>query len=176
MLKPLVSRFRSDLPVRLWDIAGKQAPAKLKPIVVTFQKLSWVWRFHTLHPYIMHFLSSIYSLQLVHFTFDAEKHPDTQLFGCNLGVYVLLKPFMSNKIFSECGQPSSDVQSYSQQMWPLLALKPRCYNTYDTSQGSAPIRSTLRHPVFGWNRCYPPVASQVALCMSHNFAITCCCW
>ena len=34
MLKPLVSKFRSDLSVRLRDIAVKQVPAKLKPIVV----------------------------------------------------------------------------------------------------------------------------------------------
>ena len=35
MLKPLVPRFRSDLPGRIEDIAEKQVPAKLKPIVVS---------------------------------------------------------------------------------------------------------------------------------------------
>ena len=34
MLKPLVPKFRSDLSARLGNIAEKQAPAKLKPIVV----------------------------------------------------------------------------------------------------------------------------------------------
>ena len=34
MLKALVSKFRSDLSVRLSDIAEKQVPAKLKLIVV----------------------------------------------------------------------------------------------------------------------------------------------
>ena len=34
MLKPPVPKFRSDLSVRLGDIAEKQVPAKLKPIVV----------------------------------------------------------------------------------------------------------------------------------------------
>ena len=34
MLKPLVPKFRSDLSVRLKDIAEKQVPVKLKPIVV----------------------------------------------------------------------------------------------------------------------------------------------
>ena len=33
MLKPLVPKSRSDLSVRLRDIAEKQVPAKLKPIV-----------------------------------------------------------------------------------------------------------------------------------------------
>ena len=33
MLKPVVPKFRSDLSVRLGDIAEKQVPAKLKPIV-----------------------------------------------------------------------------------------------------------------------------------------------
>ena len=33
MLKPPVSKFRSDLSVRLKDIAEKQVPVKLKPIV-----------------------------------------------------------------------------------------------------------------------------------------------
>ena len=33
MLKPLVPKFRSDLSVRLKDIAEKQVPVKLKPIV-----------------------------------------------------------------------------------------------------------------------------------------------
>ena len=33
MLKPLVPKFRSDLSVRLRDIAEKQVPEKLKPIV-----------------------------------------------------------------------------------------------------------------------------------------------
>ena len=33
MLKPLVSKFRSDITVRLSDVAEKQVPAKLKPIV-----------------------------------------------------------------------------------------------------------------------------------------------
>ena len=33
MLKPLVSKFGSDLSVRFSDIAQKQVPAKLKPIV-----------------------------------------------------------------------------------------------------------------------------------------------
>ena len=33
MLKPLVAKFRSDISVRLRDIAEKQVPAKLKPIV-----------------------------------------------------------------------------------------------------------------------------------------------
>ena len=33
MLKPLVPRFRPDLSVRLRDIAEKQVPAKMKPIV-----------------------------------------------------------------------------------------------------------------------------------------------
>ena len=33
MLKPLVPKFRSDLPVRLRDIAEKQVPERLKPIV-----------------------------------------------------------------------------------------------------------------------------------------------
>ena len=32
-LKPLVPNFRFDLPVRLRDIAEKQVPMKLKPIV-----------------------------------------------------------------------------------------------------------------------------------------------
>ena len=35
MLKPLVAKFRSDLSVHLRDIAEKQVPAKLKPIVNT---------------------------------------------------------------------------------------------------------------------------------------------
>ena len=34
MLKPLVPKFRSDLSIRLRDIAEKQVPVKLKPIVV----------------------------------------------------------------------------------------------------------------------------------------------
>ena len=34
ILKPLVPKFRSDLSVLLRDIADKQGPAKLKPIVV----------------------------------------------------------------------------------------------------------------------------------------------
>ena len=34
MLKPLVSKFHSDLSIRLKDIVEKQVPAKLKPIVV----------------------------------------------------------------------------------------------------------------------------------------------
>ena len=34
MLKSLVPKFRSDLSVRLRDIADKLVPAKLKPIVV----------------------------------------------------------------------------------------------------------------------------------------------
>ena len=33
MLKPLVPRFRFDLSVRSRDIAEKQVPVKLKPIV-----------------------------------------------------------------------------------------------------------------------------------------------
>ena len=33
MLKPLLPKFRSDLFVRLTDIAEKQVPAKLKPVV-----------------------------------------------------------------------------------------------------------------------------------------------
>ena len=33
MLKPLVPKFRSDISPRLKDIAEKQVPAKLKPIV-----------------------------------------------------------------------------------------------------------------------------------------------
>ena len=33
ILNPLVPKFRSDLSVRLTDIAEKQIPAKLKPIV-----------------------------------------------------------------------------------------------------------------------------------------------
>ena len=33
MLKPLVAKFRPDLSVRLQDVAEKQVPAKLKPIV-----------------------------------------------------------------------------------------------------------------------------------------------
>ena len=33
MLKPLVSKFRPDLSVRSKDIAEKQVPGKLKPIV-----------------------------------------------------------------------------------------------------------------------------------------------
>ena len=33
MLKPIVSRFRSNLSVCLGDIAEKQVPAKLKPLV-----------------------------------------------------------------------------------------------------------------------------------------------
>ena len=33
MLKPLVYRFCSDLPIRLRDITEKQVPAELKPIV-----------------------------------------------------------------------------------------------------------------------------------------------
>ena len=33
MLKPVVPKFRLDLSVRLKDIAEKQFPAKLKPIV-----------------------------------------------------------------------------------------------------------------------------------------------
>ena len=32
-MKPLVSKFRSNLSVRLRDIAEKQVPAMLKPIV-----------------------------------------------------------------------------------------------------------------------------------------------
>ena len=36
MFKPLVPKFRSDLSVRLRDIAEKQVPAKLKPIVVFY--------------------------------------------------------------------------------------------------------------------------------------------
>ena len=35
MLKPPMSKFRSYLSVRSMDIAEKQVPAKLKPIVVT---------------------------------------------------------------------------------------------------------------------------------------------
>ena len=34
MLKPVVPKLRPDLSVRLKDIAEKQVPAKLKPIVV----------------------------------------------------------------------------------------------------------------------------------------------
>ena len=34
MLKPLVPKFCPDLLARLKDIAEKQVPAKLKPIVV----------------------------------------------------------------------------------------------------------------------------------------------
>ena len=36
MLKPLVSKFRSYISVRLRDIAEKHVPAKLKPIVGTY--------------------------------------------------------------------------------------------------------------------------------------------
>ena len=36
MLKPFVPKFRSDLSVRLRDIAEKQVPTKLKPIVGYF--------------------------------------------------------------------------------------------------------------------------------------------
>ena len=34
MLNPLVPKFRPDLSARFKDIAEKQVPAKLKPIVV----------------------------------------------------------------------------------------------------------------------------------------------
>ena len=34
MLKPLVPKFRSDISVGLRDIAEKQVPAELKPIIV----------------------------------------------------------------------------------------------------------------------------------------------
>ena len=37
ILKPPVPKFRSDLSVRLKDIAEKQVPAKLKPIVEASQ-------------------------------------------------------------------------------------------------------------------------------------------
>ena len=37
MLKPLMPKFRSDLSVRLRNIAEKQVPVKLKPIVVPGQ-------------------------------------------------------------------------------------------------------------------------------------------
>ena len=33
MLKTLVAKLRHDLPVRLKDVAEKQVPVKLKPIV-----------------------------------------------------------------------------------------------------------------------------------------------
>ena len=33
MLEPLVPKFRSPLPVRLRDVAEKQVPQRLKPIV-----------------------------------------------------------------------------------------------------------------------------------------------
>ena len=36
MLKPVVAKFRLDLSVRLKDIAEKQVPVKLKPIVLSF--------------------------------------------------------------------------------------------------------------------------------------------
>ena len=36
MLKPLVPKFRLHLSVRSKDIAEKQVPAKLKPIVVKY--------------------------------------------------------------------------------------------------------------------------------------------
>ena len=35
MLKPLVPKFRPDLLARFKDIAEKQVPAKLKPIIVS---------------------------------------------------------------------------------------------------------------------------------------------
>ena len=47
MLKAIVPKFRSYLSVRFRDIAEKQVPAKLKPIVgVALVKLDWfclVW-------------------------------------------------------------------------------------------------------------------------------------
>ena len=39
MLKPLAPKFRYDLSVRLRDIAEKQVPTKLKPIVGGFRCL-----------------------------------------------------------------------------------------------------------------------------------------
>ena len=39
MLKPLAPRFRPVLPVRLGDIAEKQACVKLKPKVVNFHEV-----------------------------------------------------------------------------------------------------------------------------------------
>ena len=36
MLKPIMPKFHSDLSVRLRDIAEKQVPVRLKPIVVTY--------------------------------------------------------------------------------------------------------------------------------------------
>ena len=39
MLKPLVPKLRSGLSVRLRDIAEKQVPAKLKPIVHSLAEL-----------------------------------------------------------------------------------------------------------------------------------------
>ena len=38
MLKPIVPKFRSDLSVHFKDIAEKQVPAELKPIVVDLCK------------------------------------------------------------------------------------------------------------------------------------------
>ena len=44
MLKPLVPKFGSDLSVRIGDIAEKQVPAKLKPIVGLIQKVHrYLW-------------------------------------------------------------------------------------------------------------------------------------
>ena len=37
MLKPLVPKFRSDISVRLRNIAEKQVPVKLKTIVGVFE-------------------------------------------------------------------------------------------------------------------------------------------
>ena len=50
MLKPIEPKFRPDLSARLRDIAEKQIPAKLKPIVGVY------WRFLTAKP--CHFIAN----------------------------------------------------------------------------------------------------------------------
>ena len=52
MLKPPMSKFYSDLSVRLRDIAEKQVPAKLKPMVderntIAFQLLLQPWYYRS---------------------------------------------------------------------------------------------------------------------------------
>ena len=47
MLKPLVPKFRLDVYVRVKDIAEKQVPAKLKPIVKSGNLVLLLWWLNT---------------------------------------------------------------------------------------------------------------------------------
>ena len=72
MLKPLVPKFRPDLRVRLKDIAEKQVPARLKPIVPTW---SFMYRVFG-RKLAREILNKIVSICLIGFIFTCH-HPKT---------------------------------------------------------------------------------------------------